>query len=259
MGHFYQKNGKPLYEINKVGSKEKRDTNLADARKLSLVPSVTTITSIVAKPVLDKWKIDQLFLTVVEQYPKGRDEDVEKYKNRILPLYREKTEKAAKRGTEIHDKLESYFLTGKIDAKDEEIIVPALNLLAYEFNGQKWIPEESFAHNAGFGGKVDLYAKGSKTYSNGIILDFKTKAKDQLDKKSLYDDYCIQLAAYRLGLKIPKAKCYNLVISTTKPGTLYLHRWSEEELIAGLEKFQTMLKLWQLLNNYDSSWEIENE
>lgn len=245
--HWYEaKTGLPKYEINKVGSKEKRPTTLADARKHQYVPSVTTVTSILAKPAVDSWKLN-IALTIAAEIKQFQDK--EQWKKAVMSKAKDEWESSAKRGTEIHDKLENYFLKGNIDTTDKEILVPALNLLAYEFNGQKWIPEESFAHPEGFGGKVDLYSKA------GIIVDFKTKAKDIVDKKSLYDDYCMQLAAYRLGLKIPKAKCYNLIISTTKPGTLYLHKWSEEELIEGLEKFRLMLQLWKKLNKFDSSFE----
>lgn len=250
MAHFYDHEGKPQYEVFKVGGKEKRPSTLADARKLHLVPSVTTVSGMLAKPMLNKWIIDQTLATCLA-FPIKDDEDPDQYCKKITAITREKTDIAANRGTDIHNKLESYFLSGKIDQTDEAILVPALNLLAYEFNGQKWIPEASFAHTSGFGGKVDLYSK------SGIIVDFKTKAKDELDKNVIYDDYCIQLAAYRLGLNLPKAKCYNLIISTTKPGTLYLHKWSEEELIDGLEKFQCMLKLWKLMNKYESGWEVE--
>lgn len=257
MSHFYDHEGKPQYEVFKVGGKEKRPSTLADARKHHWVPSVTTVSGILAKPQLNKWIIDQTLDTVIDTRYEVQKLDcdniqaIKTYKAQISAITKDKTDVAANRGTEIHDKLEQYFLTGLIDSTDEHILVPALNMLAHEFNGQRWIPEASFAHLSGFGGKVDLYSK------SGIIIDFKTKAKDEVNEKSVYDDYCIQLAAYRLGLDIPKAKCYNLIISTTKPGTLYLHRWTEEDLIDGLEKFNLMLALWKRLNNFDSGWEVE--
>lgn len=246
--HWYESDGTPLYEVFKAGSKEKRPTTLADAKKLKLLPSVTTITSIMAKPAVDTWK-----LNIAMEHAKNLSQfqDRDQWKNAVLAKAKNDWEAASKRGTEIHDKLENYFQKGLIDIKDEKFIVPALNMLGYEFNGQKWISEDSFGHREGFGGKIDLYSKA------GIILDFKTKAKDIVDRKSLYFDYCIQLAAYRLGLDLPKAKCYNLIISTTKPGTLYLHRWSEEDLQKGLRTFRLMLSLWKEINNYDSSRSIE--
>lgn len=253
MSHWYTKAGKPLYQIKKATGKGKRDTTLSDAKKLHLVPSVTTIMQIINKPMVEKWKIEQVLSSVAEQKVWDQEESFEEYKQRILLLARQKMEVAAKRGTEIHDKLENYFDSGNIDATDSKFIVPALNLLAYEFNGQKWVAEESFADRSGFGGKVDLYSKA------GIIIDFKTKAKDVLDQKVLYDDYCMQLAAYRKGLNLPKAKCYNLVISTTSPGTLLLHRWTEEELQRGLMMFNLLLEFWKLVVNFDSGWEEDNE
>ena len=51
-GHWYTKTGEPMYTIVGANGKE-RNTTLADAKKLDLVPSVTTILGIVAKPALE--------------------------------------------------------------------------------------------------------------------------------------------------------------------------------------------------------------
>jgi hypothetical protein len=128
--------------------------------------------------------------------------------------------------------------------------MPVKDFLKSEFNGQGWVAEASFADKLGFGGKVDLHSRDGQ----GIIIDFKTKAKDDLDAKLLYFDYCVQLAAYRSGLDMKTATCYNLIISTTSPGVLYLHKWDEDSLRKGLRMFKLMLAYWQLDNTYDSSF-----
>jgi hypothetical protein len=56
--HWYDKNGKPQYTVIGKNGKE-RNTSLVDARKENLVPSVTTIIGMAAKPQLENWKIDQ--------------------------------------------------------------------------------------------------------------------------------------------------------------------------------------------------------
>ena len=57
-GHWYDHNGEPMYTIIGANGKE-RNTTLRDAKKEKLVPSVTTIIGIAAKPSLENWKITQ--------------------------------------------------------------------------------------------------------------------------------------------------------------------------------------------------------
>ena len=53
-GHWYTQTGIPMYTIVGKNGKE-RNTTLADAKKLNLVPSVTTVLSLLAKPGLENW------------------------------------------------------------------------------------------------------------------------------------------------------------------------------------------------------------
>ena len=55
-GHWYTQEGEPMYTIVGANGKE-RNTTLRDAKKDNLVPSVTTVLSLVAKPGLENWKI----------------------------------------------------------------------------------------------------------------------------------------------------------------------------------------------------------
>ena len=53
-GHWYtQEEGEPMYTIIGANGKE-RNTTLRDAKNLGLVPSVTTILGMIAKPSLEK-------------------------------------------------------------------------------------------------------------------------------------------------------------------------------------------------------------
>ena len=57
-GHWYSLEGEPMYTIIGANGKE-RNTTLRDAKSIGLVPSVTTILGMVAKPALENWKITQ--------------------------------------------------------------------------------------------------------------------------------------------------------------------------------------------------------
>jgi hypothetical protein len=55
--HWYSLNGRPCHTVpNKDGDGE-RNTTLREARKLGLLPSVTSIIGILDKPQLTKWKM----------------------------------------------------------------------------------------------------------------------------------------------------------------------------------------------------------
>ena len=53
-GHWYTQTGEPAYRIIGKNGVE-RNTRLTDARERGLVPSVTTITGLLAKPGLNNW------------------------------------------------------------------------------------------------------------------------------------------------------------------------------------------------------------
>ena len=56
--HWYRRNGEALHTVLSVRG-EPRPTTLRDARKLDLLPSVTNILGVVAKPELVDWKMEQ--------------------------------------------------------------------------------------------------------------------------------------------------------------------------------------------------------
>ncbi len=57
--HWYTRDGVPMYTVEaKKGGQ--RNTTLRDARTMNLVPSVTTILNIAAKPALLAWMQQQV-------------------------------------------------------------------------------------------------------------------------------------------------------------------------------------------------------
>lgn len=245
--HWYTQEGDSCYEVQKADNSGTRATTLRDARKLKLVPSVTTILQTVAKPGLERWKQDQILEAVLKSGLSLANKDVNQWKGMIVGMSKEQGDRAAKRGTEIHDKLEAYYIGEGIDEKEKEFILPVIDKLV-EY-GSHFVPELSFSHPKGYGGKVDLSSKKEK-----IIIDFKTKAKTDFSKPLAFDDHCMQLAAYREGLNLSNARCLNVFISTEEPGLIKVHEWSTEELDRGLEMFHVLLRFWQLQNNYNSSY-----
>ena len=113
------------------------------------------------------------------------------------------------------------------------------------FGDLKFLPEKSFGHEMGFGGKVDLHAPG-------VVLDIKSKefTSSTIDKVEAYDEHMMQLAAYRVGLGMPEARCANVFASVTEPGLCKVVEWSQEDLTRGWTMFESLLKYWQAKNQH---------
>ncbi len=249
--HWYKEDGTPCYEVERTDGKGMRPTTLKDARKRSLVPSVTTILSLLAKPGLTRWMQEQAVLATLANPTQRPDESQERYLGRILGAASEISKNAADRGNKIHDTLEKLYSAHSdepilIEKEYLEFAMPVVDLIYKifpEVDGT-WISEESFAVNL-FGGKVDLHSK-----KHNIIIDFKTKSAKDFSKISLYEEYCLQLAAYRHGLNLPEARCYNIIVSSVDSKvTPRLHQWDEKDLKKSWESFSLLARYFHLSNN----------
>ena len=58
--HWYDRDGKAVFEVPKAKGGGMRATTIADARKLGLYPSVTTVLGVLDKPQLTDWKLAQV-------------------------------------------------------------------------------------------------------------------------------------------------------------------------------------------------------
>lgn len=235
--HWYAKDGTPAYEIiGKNGNS--RPTTLRDARKLGLVPSVTTISREAAKPSLENWKAQQVLLAALT-LPRDDGEAEQDYVARIMADSKEQAVKAAERGTLIHAWIQQGF-EGKPLPEDGEIYYHVANveLLRHDLGigfGSTWQCEMTFARD-GYGGKVDL------RQHKRIIIDIKTKDAP-LEGLKTWDDMHMQLAAYRYGLADLGAECGILFVST-KDVAAKLVMIPEEQLQRGWNMFQSLLSYW---------------
>lgn len=233
-GHWYTREGEPAYTQPNKSRGGERPTTIRDARKLDLVPSVTTIIDVMAKPGLERWKLNQLMLAALT-LPAVEGEDLKTYESRLWEDANAQSEQARQRGTEIHGYIEAYFMDGKY--ADNPYVVAVRECLETHFGEQDWHTEKSFASPLGFGGKIDLY-------SDEVIIDYKTK--DKIDEKPMsYLEHKMQLSAYRKGLELPDAKIANLFIGRelvdgSPDIKLEIHgddKWAE---------FECLLNFWKL-------------
>lgn len=242
--HWYDRAGNPAYTV-KAKDGTDRPTTLRDARKLALVPSVTTIIKCAAAPGLEIWKANQLMMAALT-LPRLQDEPEADWLKRVATDSREQARKAAERGTAIHAALQGHY-EGETSVGFEPYIQGA-TAAVMEWNMGFWTAERSFAHVLGFGGKCDLSA-------TGFVADFKTKEFDTTADLKTWDEYAYQLAAYRHGLGMPKARCAIVYVSTTNPGLAKLIEIPEEDLARGWTCFYSLLHFWQAKNTYRSSFE----
>jgi len=240
--HWYNQKGKPSYTVIGKNGKE-RNTTLRDARTMDLVPSVTTVMNIIAKPGLERWKIDQALMAALT-LPKLEGESLDDFKRRALEDSKEHAKSAAERGTRIHTAIQGYYENERV--ADEDLIyakstVDAINKL---FPNREWIAEEAFASQLGYGGKVDLHC-------HDVVIDFKTKEFGPDDKVKAFDEQIMQLDAYRNGLNLPYATIANVYVSVSNPGLvkIVVHEESNH-----FEQFMHLLQFWQLSKGYCSSF-----
>src|SRR5512146_840915 len=164
--HWYDRDGNPAYTV-KAKDGSDRPTTLRDARKLGLVPSVTTIIRCAAAPGLERWKQQQV-LHAALTLPTIPGEPEDAYLDRIMADSQEQARKAAERGTAIHAAIQGHF-EGKPPTEEYwPYVEGAVDVITEHLGKREWIAEKSFAHWRGFGGKVDLHCTAA-------VVDFKTK------------------------------------------------------------------------------------
>ena len=241
--HWYTRDGVPQYTVEaKKGGQ--RNTTLRDARTMNLVPSVTTILNIAAKPALLAWMQQQVLYAALT-LPRRPDEPEKEYIDRIINDSKEQGRSAADAGTEIHASIQGHY-EGQTTGKHQESVTACATAIKNHFGEAVWISERSFAHEAGFGGKCDLFCAGTLN----AVVDIKTKEFTDPDKVVGYDDHMMQLAAYRVGLGIPNARCANVFVSRNVPGLVVVREWPLEDLNKGWEMFLHLLAFWQLKNDH---------
>jgi len=255
-GHWYcAKTGEPRYTVIGANGKE-RNTTLADARKLDLVPSVTTIAQVEAKPQLTNWLVQQGMMACLT-LPRLAGEDEQTFMARALDDSKQQVRKAADRGTYLHGLLEKSVsimaLHKDCTVEDEEYILPILNWLNDNFPGYTWSVERSFAHRKlQYGGKVDLH--GTHETLPSVVFDYKVKSGISKDpkKKLAYPEHCSQLTAYAEGLfgDPIETRLLNIFVSADTPGLFVVHEWSNDEKKNAWRAFRAMIELWQARKNF---------
>jgi hypothetical protein len=240
--HWYTRDGDPMYTVPSKKDGTPRNTTLRDARERNLVPSVTTILNIAAKPGLNVWLQEQAILAALT-LPRGTEETESAWLKRVVQDSKAQARDAADLGTEIHAAVQGFYEGRKASAFPIHVQT-CTKAIESHYGARNWIAERAFAHEMGFGGKVDMH-------TDGIVIDIKTKDFDDPAKVAGYDEHLMQLAAYRVGLGMPEARCANVFVSRTNADLAVVKEWAEEDLARGWLMFTALLSFWQYKNQYE--------
>jgi hypothetical protein len=226
-----------------------------DARKLGLLPSVTNVLGVIAKPELVEWKMTQAVLAALT-LPRGTGEDEGAFARRVVEDAQSEVRKAADFGSAFHAGAERVAKTLEVDPAGPYAAWLDQFRAWFQANCVRLVWTERVLVNAelGYAGTADLLIEHQE---HGLALvDYKTQsvkpAPDGGPARAprAYGSWCQQLAAYRRAIGRPVV-CLNLVVNSVEPGAPVERVWTEEELTAGWQCFDAALVIWRNEKQYD--------
>jgi hypothetical protein len=256
--HWYQRDGVACHTVPSLKG-EPRPTTLRDARKLGLLPSVTNILGVIAKPELTAWLQEQAVMAALT-LPRIAGETEDAFAKRVVADSQTTRDGAADFGAAFHHGAERVAHTLEVDTQH-----PAANWLShyrdwYQANALvlRWT-EKVMVHPEGYyAGTADLLIEHPV---HGLTLvDLKTMKVKPGTKATPYKSWCYQLAAYRYALLSSPGfdttsgepvKCMNLIVNSNEPSAPIEHVWSDEEMERGWRAFMSAHQLWVIEKGYD--------
>ena len=251
-GHWYLQDGSQLLTVPRKKDGVPIKTTLAHAKKRGdISPGCTTIIKEASAPQLTNWLVQQGILAALT-LPRGDGEPEAEWLRRVEKDRQATGRAAAEEGTRIHNALELHFANRAYDMAYARHVDGVVDMLAKEFPGELFLPEQGVTHSIGFGTKSDLH-------SPNVLLDWKGKETGTKGlPKFTYSSHWLQLAATRAALmekhgytSMRAGICY---VSRDVPGDVQLVMLTEEQLEKGWQAFQCLMLHWQTMNNYAPNW-----
>jgi len=247
--HWYHRDGTPCHEVTAKSTRLPRPTNVKDARQLNLVPSVTNVLNMKAKPALDVWKQDNAIRAALAT-PQAPGEPEDQWHSRIAVEADRIGKEAAEWGTLLHHELEIYLTTGAFTATGE--------ILEYLKGAEAWLrenvettiqAEQSVVGDLGYAGRLDLYA----VLKDGrrAVIDFKSQRLVGKRAPGFYKEWVMQLAAYgdclrEEGEALPAL--ISVIIPSDAPGPAFDKEWDNG--VDALDAFHACFRLWCFEKGY---------
>jgi hypothetical protein len=224
-----------------------------------LLPSVTSILGVFAKPQLDEWKMRQVALASTRLNRTDGESD-SYFADRIIEEAFAQVEEAAELGSRIHAALENHF--EGIPVPDDLTVYTQPVFDWKEAKRLEFVERELCLVNKahGFAGTMDVACRHG---SNGIgVIDFKTRKTKPGVEVTPYDGQAMQIAAYGATYwgeeNLPRLFGANVYISTTEPGRIAVCAYMPQQLLAEWEVFKMACAMWRHLKGYDPRAEATN-
>jgi hypothetical protein len=251
--HWYSITGAPRHT-----RENGKPVTLREARKENLFPSVTTILKILAKPSLDKWKVEQAVKAGLMAPDHLNHEALEDRVRVVTESLHSELAKAREFGDAVHNGIEHVNIHGTPPPPMSQIAQRAPRLSEWLELYHTWqqenlaevISSEAVVVNCalGYAGRCDLVARHK--VHGVVVVDFKTQ-RVRNGRPAFYDEWIYQLAPYKEAQpKVEIQGCLSLVIDSNAPSAPVEKLWSGEETAHGWEVFRRVLEAWQTINNY---------
>lgn len=247
--HWYQRDGVACHTVPAAKDGQPRPTTLRDARKLGLVPSVTNILGVIAKPELTAWLQEQAVMAALT-LPRQPGETEDDFARRVVADSQSTRDTAADFGTAFHHGAERVAHTLEVDPAHPAAAWLRLYRDWFQANALTvhWTEKVLVHQEWGFAGTADLLIEHAV---HGLTLvDFKTTKIKAGVKAKPYSTWCYQLAAYRRALGQP-VRCLNLIVNSLEPAAPIEHVWSESDTARGWAAFEAARRLWCIEKRYD--------
>lgn len=243
MGHWYTKSGEAMHWVEKASGGGTRPTTIADGRKLSLLPSVTTILATLHKEALVQWLCRNAAVAAVTT-PRAPGEELDAFVERVLSMDAgDESRKARDFGTTVHDEIESVLNGNPVKEHLSAYVNPVIEIVR-ELGAVQFT--EKVVVGDGYAGKLDCLIRNQGLLT---VVDFKTAGK--IPKKS-YTEHRMQMAAYAKAIgntDYERIRTANIYISTKQPGEVVVSIQDEWE--RDWSAFSHLLKCWQIMNDYE--------
>lgn len=256
MEHWYTQDGVAAHTqptTSKSAKSSTRPTTIRDAKKLKLMPSVTSILRTIHNPALERWKQGQVVKACVDR-PIVADESFDDYCSYIFEQAGKDARDAADLGTKIHAGIEASLKGGEVDLDVLDYVDAVTNNLlelGVDIQESEFI---TVSPRYGYAGTCDAaYVKG-KTVG---IIDFKSKRTKKDEPVVPSFGHAAQIAAYHVSYWARDGEIrdnsvgYNIYISTTEPGRVDVVSYDASTMRKEFRMFMNACAIWQYKHDYD--------
>lgn len=249
--HWYTREGQPLHKVKKASGDGERSTTLRDARKLLLLPSVTTIFNIMSKSSLERWKTSKV-IEACKELKQDEQESDYNFEKRVIERSNREVQEASELGSKIHEALEFALDGADYDKQYECYVKPVLEYIATL--GLRAMEQEvvTASNEHGYAGRVDLFGFTGLN-DQPVVIDFKTRKTTEGKPCVPYEFQPMQISAYANSLfgTLDGVVGANIFISTTEIGRMEVVTYDSKKLKENFKAFKAMLNLWRFLYDYD--------